>query len=89
MNIGPKIILSRLVNAVPFARPTPFYQAMVGFDAGQKCFPNPVISNDEGTERIPFVPSGRDRLDACKDANGRDSTGLTYEGELNKVSKTA
>lgn len=58
---------------------------MVGFEAGQKCFPNPVISNDEGTERIPFVPSARDRLDSCKDANGRDSTGLTYEGELNKV----
>lgn len=61
---------------------------MVGFEAAQRCFPNPVISNDEGTERIPYVPTGRDRLDACTDANGRQSTGLTYEGELNKVRKT-
>ncbi|CAM9304146.1 unnamed protein product, partial [Laminaria digitata] len=60
-------------------------KAMVGYEVGQKCFPNPVISNDEGTERIPFVPLGRDRLDACTDASGRASTGLTYEGELNKV----
>eukprot|EP00904_Undaria_pinnatifida_P002847 jgi/Undpi1/12563/HiC_scaffold_6.g02232.m1 len=60
-------------------------KAMVGFEAGQRCYPNPVISNDEGTERIPFVASSRDRLIPCTDANGMSSTGLTYEGELNKV----
>lgn len=64
-------------------------QAMVGFEAAQNCYPSPVISNDEGTARIPYVPTARDRLDPCTDANGRQTTGLTYEGELNKVRKTA
>ncbi|CAN0525218.1 unnamed protein product, partial [Laminaria digitata] len=53
---------------------------------GQRCFPNPVISNDEGTERVKYVPTGREIVGMCKDANGNEVEGLTYEGELNKVS---
>ena len=60
-------------------------QAFLGFEMGQRCFPNPVISNDEGTERIPYVPTGREIVGKCKDANGKEVDGLTYEGELNKV----
>ena len=52
---------------------------------GQRCFPNPVISNDEGTERLPYVPTGREIVGKCKDADGKEVDGLTYEGELNKV----
>ena len=52
---------------------------------GQRCFPNPVISNDEGTKRLSYVPTGREIVGTCKDANGKEVEGLTYEGELNKV----
>ena len=52
---------------------------------GQRCFPNPVISNDEGTERLPYVPTGREIVGTCRNENGREVDGLTYEGELNKV----
>lgn len=54
---------------------------------GKRCFPNPVISNDEGTERTPFVPTGREIVGKCIDENGKKVDGLTYEGELNKVTK--
>lgn len=40
------------------------------------------MANDDGTERIPYVP---DEGDLCIDKNGRVAKGLTYEGELNKV----
>ena len=56
---------------------------------GQRCFPNPVISNDEGTERLPYVPTGREIVGTCKDADGKEVDGLTYEGELNKVGTRA
>lgn len=52
---------------------------------GQRCFPNPVISNDEGTQRIPYEPTGREIVGKCTDEHGRNVDGLTYEGELNKV----
>lgn len=55
---------------------------------GQRCFPEPVISNDEGTKRISYVPSGREIVGQCIDEDGKEVDGLTYEGELNKVSKT-
>eukprot|EP00904_Undaria_pinnatifida_P000014 jgi/Undpi1/10012/HiC_scaffold_28.g12466.m1 len=61
-------------------------KAFVGFEAGQKCVPNLVISNDGGTARIPYVPTGSETLDECMGENGEMTTGLTYEGELNKVS---
>eukprot|EP00904_Undaria_pinnatifida_P002849 jgi/Undpi1/12565/HiC_scaffold_6.g02234.m1 len=61
-------------------------KAFVGFEAGQRCFPNPVISNDEGTKRIPYVPSGRHLVGECTNEKGRQIKGLTIEGELNKVS---
>ena len=67
--------------------PLPPGQAFVGFEAGQKCFPNPVVSNDGGTARVPFVPTGTEFLDKCIDENGQITTGLTIEGELNKVGK--
>eukprot|EP00904_Undaria_pinnatifida_P000010 jgi/Undpi1/10009/HiC_scaffold_28.g12463.m1 len=60
-------------------------KAFVGFEAGQKCVPNLVISNDGGTARIPYVPTGSETLDECMGENGEMTTGLTYEGELNKV----
>lgn len=44
------------------------------------------MSNDEGTERIPYVPTGREIVDKCVDDNGKEVEGLKYEGELNKVS---
>lgn len=49
------------------------------------CFPNPVISNDEGTKRIPYTPTAREIVGKCTDEYGRTIEGLTYEGELNKV----
>ncbi|CAM9587810.1 unnamed protein product, partial [Laminaria digitata] len=61
-------------------------KAFLGFEMGQRCFPNPVISNDEGTKRLSYVPTGREIVGTCKDANGKEVEGLTYEGELNKVS---
>ncbi|CAM9706578.1 unnamed protein product, partial [Laminaria digitata] len=61
-------------------------KAFLGFELGQRCFPYPVISNDEGTERLAYVPTGREIVGTCKDANGKEVEGLTYEGELNKVS---
>ena len=61
------------------------HQAFVGYDEGQRCFPDPVISNDEGTKRIPYVPSGRDIVGQCINEQGRKVQGLTIEGELNKV----
>lgn len=60
-------------------------QAFVGFEAGQKCFPKPVVSNDGGTARVDFVPTGTEFLDECIDENGQKTKGLTIEGELNKV----
>ena len=44
-----------------------------------------MVSNDEGTERVPFVAGASDQLDACVGTDGTATTGLTYEGELNKV----
>eukprot|EP00904_Undaria_pinnatifida_P002852 jgi/Undpi1/12568/HiC_scaffold_6.g02237.m1 len=61
-------------------------KAFLGFEGGQKCFPNPVVSNDAGTKRIKYRPSGREIVDECIDKRGRKVDGLTYEGELNKVS---
>lgn len=63
-------------------RPLFHVQAFLGFELGQRCYPSPVISNDAGTERIPYVPGA---ADVCIDENGIETTGLTYEGELNKV----
>lgn len=60
-------------------------QAFLGFEAGQRCFPDPVVSNNEGTERIPYVPSGREIVGECINDKGKKVDGLTYEGELNKV----
>lgn len=60
-------------------------QAFVGFEAGQKCFPDPVVSNSEGTKRIKYVPSGREIVGKCINEHGREVDGLTIEGELNKV----
>ncbi|CAN0418201.1 unnamed protein product, partial [Ascophyllum nodosum] len=60
-------------------------KAFLGFERGQKCFPEPVISNDAGTQRIPYEPSPSDRLGNCVNENGDEEPGLTYEGELNKV----
>nr|AYP65252.1 vanadium-dependent bromine peroxidase [Saccharina japonica] len=61
-------------------------KAFLGFEAGQRCFPDPVVSNNEGTERIPYVPSGREIVGECINDKGKKVDGLTYEGELNKVS---
>eukprot|EP00904_Undaria_pinnatifida_P002851 jgi/Undpi1/12567/HiC_scaffold_6.g02236.m1 len=61
-------------------------KAFVGYDEGQRCFPDPVISNDEGTKRIAYVPSGRDIVGQCINEQGRKVQGLTIEGELNKIS---
>lgn len=52
---------------------------------GKRCFPNPVISNDEGTKRISYVPTGREIVGQCTNEYGKEVDGLTYEGELNKV----
>lgn len=60
-------------------------QAFVGFEAGQRCFPDPVVSNDEGTKRVKYVPSGREKLGECTNEHGGKIDGLTIEGELNKV----
>lgn len=49
-------------------------QAFLGFELGQTPFPNPVVSSDDGTERIAFTPKSGEEL--------------TYEGELNKVSSS-
>ncbi|CAM9233764.1 unnamed protein product, partial [Laminaria digitata] len=61
-------------------------KAFLGFEMGQRCFPNPVISNDEGTKRIKYVPTGREIVAECTNAYGKKEDGLTYEGELNKIS---
>ena len=45
------------------------------------------MSNDGGTERVTYVPTGTEFLDKCVDENGEMTTGLTIEGELNKVRK--
>ena len=60
-------------------------QAFLGFENGQKCFPDPVVSNDDGTKRIKYKPSGREIVGTCINASGKKVEGLTYEGELNKV----
>eukprot|EP00904_Undaria_pinnatifida_P000007 jgi/Undpi1/10006/HiC_scaffold_28.g12460.m1 len=60
-------------------------KAFVGFENGQKCVRDPVISNDGGTARVPYVPSGSEKMDECVGEDGQMTTGLTYEGELNKV----
>ncbi|CAM9646416.1 unnamed protein product, partial [Ascophyllum nodosum] len=60
-------------------------KAFLGFELGQRCFPNPEISNDAGTERIPYESSPSDRLGNCVNADGDEEVGLTIEGELNKV----
>ncbi|CAM9878160.1 unnamed protein product, partial [Laminaria digitata] len=60
-------------------------QAFVGFEAGQKCFPNPVESDDGGLARVAYVPTGTEFLEDCVDKDGNKTTGLTIEGELNKV----
>lgn len=80
--------LRQLLNVDTFLRRLPLVQAMVGFEAAQKCYPSPVISNDAGDDRIPYEPTARERLDVCTDASSKESTGLTYEGELNKVKMT-
>ena len=46
-----------------------------------------MISNDAGTDRIPFVPSDGDRVGTCINEDGEEEVGLTYEGELNKVGR--
>nr|CAD37191.1 vanadium-dependent bromoperoxidase 1 [Laminaria digitata] len=61
-------------------------KAFLGYEAGQKCFPNPVVSNDEGTKRIKYKPSGREIVGECVNEKGKLVEGLTYEGELNKIS---
>lgn len=68
--------------------PLPPGQAFVGFEAGQKCFPNPVESDDGGLARVAYVPTGTEFLEDCVDKDGNKTTGLTIEGELNKVRKT-
>lgn len=60
-------------------------QAFRGFETRQRCFPNAVISNDEGTLKIPYMPTGREVVGERTYANGREVDGLTYEGGLNKV----
>ena len=62
-----------------------YYQAFLGFERGQRCFPKPMISNDAGTERITYQPAPTDRLGNCVNEDGTEEPGLTYEGELNKV----
>ncbi len=42
------------------------------------------MANDDGTDRIPYVPV---EGDLCIDENGKVAKGLTYEGELNKVKR--
>ncbi|CAN0274746.1 unnamed protein product, partial [Laminaria digitata] len=63
----------------------PSGQAFLGHEMGKRCYPNPVISNDNGTERIPYEPCYSEHLDVCINEHGQESTGLTYEGELNKL----
>ena len=46
-----------------------------------------MVSNDAGTERIKYEPSPNDRLGYCVNENGVEEVGLTYQGELNKVSQ--
>lgn len=60
-------------------------QAFLGFERGQRCFPEPVVASDGGKTRIPFEPKKGAELDKCIDENGKQKLGLTYEGELNKV----
>ncbi|CAM9244255.1 unnamed protein product [Ectocarpus sp. 13 AM-2016] len=58
-------------------------KAFLGFELGQRCYLGDlVVSNDEGTKRIEYVPR---KGETCIDQNGREVQGLTYEGELNKV----
>eukprot|EP00752_Nemacystus_decipiens_P009700 g8663.t1 len=59
-------------------------KAFLGFDLGQRCYKEKlVMSNSEGTERIEYHPT---KEDVCIDEHGKVARGLTYEGELNKVS---
>lgn len=59
-----------------------FYQAFLGLELGKRCYPDPGMANEDGTDRIPYVPR---KEDVCRDENGQKAKGLTYEGELNKV----
>lgn len=44
-----------------------------------------MVSNDDGTALEAFEPGTGMSVDPCVDKDGVKTTGLTYEGELNKV----
>lgn len=46
-----------------------------------------MIASDDGKDRIPYTPAKDTELDMCIDENGDETPGLTYEGELNKVTR--
>ena len=58
------------------------HQAFLGLELGKRCYPDPVMANADGSERIEYRPT---EDDICIDENGQETRGLTYEGELNKV----
>lgn len=57
-------------------------------EMGQRCFPEPVISNDEGTKRIAYVPTGREIVGQCIDENGKEVDGLTSRGSSTRCVTT-
>ena len=64
----------------------PNRQAFLGFERGQRCFEEPKVSNVDGTDLIDFKQSSADRVGKCVNQSGDEEIGLTFEGELNKVS---
>lgn len=72
---------------LPLPYLSPACQAFLGVESGQRGFPDPVVSNDAGTEHIPCKPSRVDHLGMCLNEKGQEKRGLTYEGELNKISR--
>eukprot|EP00752_Nemacystus_decipiens_P009696 g8660.t1 len=58
-------------------------KAFLGLELGKRCYLEPlVMASADGTERIEYKPVAGD---VCIDENGQEVPGLTYEGELNKV----
>eukprot|EP00752_Nemacystus_decipiens_P009703 g8666.t1 len=58
-------------------------KAFLGLELGKRCYLEPlVMASADGTERIEYEPVAGD---VCIDENGQEVPGLTYEGELNKV----
>lgn len=83
-HVGRSRLICNLPSHIPMSNALS-RQAFLGFENGQKCFPDPVVSNDDGTKTIKYKPSGREIVGTCINESGKKAEGLTYEGELNKV----